>query len=140
MRDQSLKHDARFVAVVFPLFDFPIDARYPFADIHHLLQEKLRSLDVPALDLTAIYKGIEPRRLQLVPGHDSHPNEIAHRMAAEEIYSWFRREKLVPDDLFVERSYRHRDGIAEKGRDALRDNELKWNRRSGSKIATERAE
>ena len=99
-------------AVIFPLFGLPLDSEYPFHGIHQKTAGLLSELGVPYLDLYKTYEGIPLERLQVVPGKDRHPNEIAHRMAAEAIYVWLARENHVPADLRISRAYAIRLGIA----------------------------
>lgn len=90
----------KVIAVVFPMFSFPFDERYPFHDIHAKLQQFFASQQLLMLDLLPAFRGIPPDRLQVLPGEDGHPNEIAHRIAAEKILEWMSRQDLVPADLF----------------------------------------
>ena len=46
-------------------------------------------------------RGIPDERLQIRPGVDGHPNEIAHRIAAESLYAWLEKEQLVLAENFV---------------------------------------
>jgi hypothetical protein len=98
------------VAVVFPLFGIPMDDRYPFYAIHSKVAELMRSLGVPLLDLSDIYKGIPLERLQVIPGVDRHPNEIAHRMAAEKIYLWLEQQHLLPEEFLIRDKFATRLG------------------------------
>jgi len=43
-----------------------------------------------------------------LPGKDSHPNEIAHRIAAEQIYLWLERIDLLPKEIVIREKYRKR--------------------------------
>ena len=107
------EHHAAFGAVIFPLFDFPIDAHYPFAPIHEKLLAFFNEEKIPVLDLRAAFEGLAPARLQLIPGKDSHPNEIAHRIAAESIYEWLGERELIPARLRARTVYRERDSVYE---------------------------
>lgn len=98
------------VAVVFPLFGLPMDDRYPFYAIHTKVADLMRSLSVPVLDLSPIYKGIPLERMQVIPGVDRHPNEIAHRMAAERIYLWLEEQKLLPQSALITEKFATRLG------------------------------
>lgn len=98
------------VAVVFPLFGLPMDEQYPFYDIHAKVVELMQSLSVPVLDLSPIYKGIPLERMQVIPGVDRHPNEIAHRMAAERIYLWLEEQHLLPQDALITEKFATRLG------------------------------
>ena len=99
------------VSVVFPLFGLPMDERYPFYPLHKKVDDLMTSLDVPLLDVSDIYKGIPLDHLQVIPGVDRHPNEIAHRMAAERIYLWLEERKLVPEDLIIKEKFATRLGV-----------------------------
>jgi len=99
------------VAVVFPLFGLPLDEKYPFNEIHRKVSDLMQGLGVPVLDLSPIYKGIPLERLQVIPGVDRHPNEIAHRMAAEKIYLWLEEQKLIPAEALISEKFATRLGI-----------------------------
>jgi hypothetical protein len=99
------------VAVVFPLFGLPMDERYPFYPLHEKVAKFMQGLGVPVLDVSDAYKGIPLERLQVIPGVDRHPNEIAHRMAAEEIYLWLEEQKLLPSDFLIQEKFATRLGI-----------------------------
>lgn len=99
------------VSVVFPLFGLPMDERYPFYPLHKKVDDLMMSLEVPLLDVSDIYKGIPLDHLQVIPGVDRHPNEIAHRMAAERIYLWLEERKLVPEDLIIKEKFATRLGV-----------------------------
>jgi hypothetical protein len=98
-------------AVVFPLFGLPMDQNYPFNPIHEKVLKLMRELEVPALDLSPIYQGIPLERLQVIPGVDRHPNEIAHRMAAEKIYLWLEEDKMLPTAALINDKFATRLGI-----------------------------
>lgn len=99
----------RFGAVVFPHFSHPFDDNYPFRTVHQKITGRLQELKIPTLDLLEAYKGMDNSRLQILPGRDAHPNEIAHRIAAERIYNWLSRYHLIPRELKVLKSD-HRAG------------------------------
>ena len=98
-------------AVVFPLFGLPMDETYPFFSIHEKVAELMGELNVPSLDLSPIYKDIPLARLQVIPGVDRHPNEIAHRMAAEEIYLWLEDMHILPPESLIQGKFATRLGI-----------------------------
>jgi hypothetical protein len=101
-------------AVVFPLFGIPMNESYPFYGIHAKVRDLMASLQVPSLDLSAMYQGIPLERLQVIPGVDRHPNEIAHRMAAEKIYLWLEEQKVIPDTFAIKEKFATRLGIDEQ--------------------------
>ncbi len=94
-------NNVKFFAFLFPLFSDPFDQRYPFGEEHNKIKEKFNSIAVPFLDLLSEYKDIPPERLQATPGEDYHPNEIAHRIAAQAIYKEITEKKLVPEDAIA---------------------------------------
>lgn len=73
----------RFLVVIFPLF-IDVDGDYPFEDVHRLIREKLQQLGVDHLDLLDSYRQYATESLWVHP-LDRHPNEVAHRIAAERI-------------------------------------------------------
>lgn len=99
------------VAVVFPLFGLPMDDSYPFHAIHEKVRNLMHQLGVPVLDLSPMYRGIPLERLQVIPGVDRHPNEIAHRMAAEKIYLWMEEQKLLPEYALISDKFATRLGV-----------------------------
>lgn len=100
------------VAVVFPLFGLPFDDRYPFYGIHQKVGDLFAELAVPSLDVSPIYRGIPLERMQVIPGADRHPNEIAHRMAAEHIYLWLENKNLIPEEFRIKEKFLTRLGIS----------------------------
>lgn len=110
------QNSVRLLAVIYPLLDFPVDENYPFADLHALIGGELGALKIPTLDLAPAFRGVTPTRVQLIPGQDSHPNEIASRLAGEAIYEWIRSMHLLDDGYFTTRRYKHRDGVFEASR------------------------
>lgn len=105
MRDACAAKKVPFAAVTFPMFEFPQDGRYPLGDIHAKIASLLVTLGVPSLDLLPAFTGMWPERLHTRPVENAHPNEIAHRLAAEQIYLWLEREKLIPEALVVRRKF-----------------------------------
>lgn len=83
------------VLVVFPIFDPRLAHDYPYAGLHEVVASAGRSLRIPTLDLLAAYAGIDPRRLAVEPFSDPHPNEIAHRIAAENIAAFLEERDLL---------------------------------------------
>lgn len=73
----------RFLVVIFPLF-IDVDGDYPFESVHELLNRRLSEMQVEHLDLLPVYRQHPTPSLWVHP-LDRHPNEIAHRIAAETI-------------------------------------------------------
>ena len=113
MASLSAAHRVPLIAVIFPLFDYPLDEKYPFLPLHKKITVLLASLHVPALDLYPAFRNMSPARLQLVPGQDHHPNEIAHRIAGDAIFQWLARRKLIPAALTARSVFRQRKNVKE---------------------------
>lgn len=98
------------LAVLFPLFSHTLDDSYPFQELHRKVDLLAASMNVKFLDLFPFYRDIPPDRLQVRPGKDSHPNEIAHRIAADAIYSRMIELNLIPLEVRGKNRSRNRDG------------------------------
>ena len=72
----------RFLLVVFPLF-VRLDA-YPFEEVHATIRREAQRRGIEWLDLLDVFRGLEADDL-VVFRTDLHPNEVAHRMAADAI-------------------------------------------------------
>ncbi|MCB0329898.1 MAG: SGNH/GDSL hydrolase family protein [Bdellovibrionales bacterium] len=103
--------DTPIVAFVFPLFGLPLDENYPFWGIHEKVAKLFEAEGVPSHDLQEIYRDIPLSRLQVIPNVDRHPNEIAHRMAAEEMYRWLEEHGRIPEELRIRTRYKDRTSI-----------------------------
>jgi hypothetical protein len=99
------------IAMVYPLFDYPVNERYPFHEVHEIIGGALAKAGIPAVDLREAYRNIPPDRLQVIPGVDNHPNEIAHRIAAEYLLSVLVRDALVPAEVVPRRVFRARKDL-----------------------------
>jgi hypothetical protein len=71
-----------FVVVIFPLFGNPLDARYPFPEVHAKVREAAAEAGAKVVDLLPAYHGLRWELLVVDGADDEHPNEIAHRIAA----------------------------------------------------------
>lgn len=102
-------------AAVFPLFGVPLDEKYPFFACHEKVGALLRELGVPSTDLFILFRGIPLDRLQVIPGVDRHPNEIAHRMAAEHLYDWLVDEqRAIPAEHIIKMRFSDRTRIVDE--------------------------
>jgi hypothetical protein len=72
-----------FVVVVFPLFGSPLDDGYPFADVHAAVTKAAADAGAKVVDLLPFYRGLRHDLLVVDGANDEHPNEIAHRIAAQ---------------------------------------------------------
>ena len=84
------------VMVVMPVFDSQFDHQYRYRELHRKIARVARELEIPVLDLLATYRRVDARRLAVEPFTDPHPNELAHRIAADELTEYLLREGLVP--------------------------------------------
>lgn len=83
----------RFGVIVWPLL-YGLDGAYPFEDLHRKVLDECRRADIPALDLLPTFRGRAADSLWVHPT-DQHPNEIAHRLAAEAIAHWIDEARLL---------------------------------------------
>jgi len=74
---------ARLLVVIFPFF-YRLDDDYPFQIIHDRIAGHCRDSGIDVLDLKPFYKGYGGPELWVHP-IDQHPNETAHRIAADAI-------------------------------------------------------
>lgn len=70
------------VVVIFPLFGNPLDHRYPFTEIHEKVGRAAAESGAHVVDLLPAYRGLRWDVLVVNGADDEHPNEIAHRIAA----------------------------------------------------------
>ncbi len=80
----SARLGARFAVVTFP-FLHGLGPDYAYADAHRKLDALWQAQRVPHVDLREIFGRHAPADL-MVSRFDAHPNPLAHRLAAEEIY------------------------------------------------------
>jgi lysophospholipase L1-like esterase len=73
------------VVAIFPLFGNPLDAGYPFAEVHAKVAQAAAEAGARVADLLPAYRGLDGALLVVNGADDEHPNEIAHRIAAKAI-------------------------------------------------------
>jgi len=71
------------VVAIFPLFGNPLDESYPFADVHEKVAQAAAEGGAKVVDLLPHYRGLRWEMLVVDGPRDEHPNEIAHRIAAQ---------------------------------------------------------
>ena len=97
MNDKCHAAHAVFVPMIFPLLSEPLQkGRYPFDFAHEAIHRRCDQLHLGYLDLLPRFRDASPDRLQVIPEFDPHPNEIAHRMAAESLLLYLIDRHLLP--------------------------------------------
>jgi lysophospholipase L1-like esterase len=94
MGRRSNRQGARFLVVVWPLF-VGLEGPYPFEKPHETLGRFCLGSGVPFLDLLPVFRGRRSSELWVHPV-DRHPNEIAHRLAAEAVLPVVRQLADAP--------------------------------------------
>ncbi len=89
------------VAVIWPNM-FALGPDYPLEMPHERIAQVLSDAGVPYLDLLDEFRNTSPVRMATYPGVDSHPSEIAHRVAATALFTF------LLDGGHVDGSYRPR--------------------------------
>jgi hypothetical protein len=72
-----------FVVAIFPLFGNPLDDSYPFTEVHRTIAQSAAAAGARVVDLLPVYRGLRWDLLVVDGVDDEHPNEIAHRIAAQ---------------------------------------------------------
>ena len=84
------------VVMLFPLFSWDFDDRYPLKYAHEAVRKAADAARLPLLDLLPFYRGLDHRELEAVPGRDSHPSDVADRIAAQELLVWLDERGMLP--------------------------------------------
>jgi hypothetical protein len=71
------------VVTIFPLLGNPLDDAYPFAEEHAKIAQVASESGAKVVDLLPWYRGLRWELLVVDGPRDEHPNEIAHRIAAQ---------------------------------------------------------
>ena len=103
MKRLSAESSIPMLAVLFPMMSHPFDERYPFHGVHKKISDEMSAQGIPFVDLFSDFEGRDPVRLQVEPGSDAHPNELAHRFAADRIYTTLLNLKWLPKDVEIKR-------------------------------------
>ena len=83
LRDFIQSHGGHLTVVTFPFLN-SLGPDYDYGFVHDELNRFWSDLHVPHLDLLPVYVGRSSSELT-VNAHDAHPNELAHKLAAEAI-------------------------------------------------------
>jgi hypothetical protein len=79
----SNRRAARFLVAIWPLF-VGLEEPYPFAPAHETISRFCSGAGLLVHDLLPVYRGRRSSELWVHPV-DRHPNEVAHRLAAESL-------------------------------------------------------
>lgn len=90
LRDYLGDRGIPLLVAVLPAFDGRFGEDYLYREQHEQIMGALASMRVPAIDLHSAYDGLDTRRLAVVPLIDAHPNELAHRIAADFLSAYVR--------------------------------------------------
>ena len=85
-----------FVVGIFPLFGNPLDESYPFAKEHERVAQAAGESGALVVDLLPWFRGLRWELLVVDGPRDEHPNEIAHRIAAQALARAV--DEVVPRD------------------------------------------
>jgi hypothetical protein len=79
------------LVVIFPDVSMKEWPDYPYLEIHGKVSNTSRALGFYALDLYPVYSGY-PRKTLIISEDDHHPSPFAHRLAAESLDAFMRKE------------------------------------------------
>jgi lysophospholipase L1-like esterase len=88
------RRGGRLLVAAWPLF-VGLEEPYPFAPVHETIGRFCLGAGIPWFDLLPVYVGHRSSELWVHPV-DRHPNEVAHRMAAEALVPVVRRLAEAP--------------------------------------------
>jgi hypothetical protein len=88
------RQGGRLMVAAWPLF-VGLEGPYPFGPVHETIGRFCLGAGIPWLDLLPVFRGHRSSDLWVHPV-DRHPNEIAHRMAAEALAPVARRLAEAP--------------------------------------------
>ncbi len=88
------REEIQLLVVIFSRFE-SLDENYPYRKVHEKIRLACEQNDIPVLDLFEAYRGMNPEDLRLSQKKWDwwHPNERAHKIAAEEIYRFLALHK-----------------------------------------------
>jgi hypothetical protein len=95
-QDYAVEHRIPLLVMVFPVFDGQVDEEYPYRAQHLQLEAAAAERGIAVLDLLRAFEGMDTRRLAVVPFTDPHPDEIAHRIAADELFDYLMERRWLP--------------------------------------------
>jgi len=84
--DFARANHLRAGVLIFPVFGHGLGQNYPFMDLHNKLHRAIEDAGLDCLDLLPYFRNQDPGRLVVFPEIDTHPNEVAYRIAAEALW------------------------------------------------------
>jgi hypothetical protein len=94
IRDLCRQNDCKLAVAIFPFF-VNLNGDYPFQPIHDHVRNFCVEAGIPVVDLRESFREFEGPELWVHPT-DQHPNEQAHRIAAESIVNFLTENGLLP--------------------------------------------
>ena len=94
LADTCKAHHITFVVIIFP-FLLDLEKEYPFAGEVAAIETFLKENGILEHSLLPDFLGKKSYLLWATPS-DSHPNAVAHRIAAISIYNYLTQNKLIP--------------------------------------------
>ncbi len=88
------RRGGRLLVAAWPLF-VGLEGPYPFAPVHETIERFCLGAGIPWFDLLPVFRGHRSSDLWVHPV-DRHPNEVAHRMAAEALVPVVQRLAEAP--------------------------------------------
>ncbi len=88
-----VQEDSKMIIILFPnIVSFE---NYPYLHIHTIIKGVAERNDVVFIDLFPELKEMDHRKLK-VSAYDAHPNEIVHKIAADNLYNCMVKNKMLP--------------------------------------------
>lgn len=95
-RDACRTRQVEFIVLVLPPMN-DVRAHADSLEKHsRMLRRFLAGEQIPCLDLLPLLQEYAPERLELVPGEDSHFNELGHRVIAENVFAYLLANGFIP--------------------------------------------
>jgi lysophospholipase L1-like esterase len=82
-----------FVVAVFPMLS-QLDGPYPYGNLHRMVGEFCEREGIRVLDLWPAFRGRADQDLWVHPT-DQHPNDVGHRIIAEQVLEYLRAQGLA---------------------------------------------
>ena len=102
-RDTCKSNNMDFIVVIWPFLS-ELGKDYPFHNIHQKIHQFLTEEHITYTDLLDDLIGRAPVRMEVIPGGDGHPSEIAHRLAAESIFISLIEHQLISTNYLPQES------------------------------------